>query len=109
MPISTHKHNKEGHLVAICADWTRQRELDLIMKADWTNRHTPGEVKKVLESLWFVVISLISVVTLMSLPTTGGIRQKPREKTHTHKHRDKEREREISGKPLIIVISFSFF
>lgn len=39
--------------------------------------HIPGEVKKVLNSLRSVVISLISVVTLMSRPTTGGILLKP--------------------------------
>jgi hypothetical protein len=64
----------------------------LIMKDDWTNHHTPGEVKKVLDSLWSVVIALISVVMLMSLPTTGGILQKPstlREDTHTQIKRDR--------------------
>lgn len=37
----------------------------------------PGEVKKVLDNLRSVVSSLISVVTLISRPTTGGILLKP--------------------------------
>ena len=40
--------------------------------------HTPGEVKKVLNSFLSVVTSLISEITSISLPTTGGIRWKPR-------------------------------
>ena len=41
------------------------------------NKHIPGEVKKVLDSLWSVVISLTSEVTLMRRPTTGGTLLKP--------------------------------
>lgn len=51
----------------------------------------PGEVKKVLDSRWSVVISLISVVTLMSRPTTGGILLKPSNLKHRTRQRDENR------------------
>lgn len=61
--------------------------------------HIPGEVKKVRDSLWSVVISLISVVTLMSRPTTGGTLWKPNNLTQTQTLRKwKGQERESISK-----------